>query len=298
MKKTTRILTLVLVLVMAVSLLPMAAAASTPALPYIYSQYIVDDTNITYHELFTKYSEIGYEFKGTIAEKVDFKPDPTITYNGQIYDLHGVSTIPYDVEVAFNNPGYVTPEEVAAANKWLKENVLSSADSIVIPPYPETNDNNEQDDWCTKYTYMIFTVYGAHHHVLSGWYKDNNNHWMNCKVCKEQFVVIDWHHDYDEDDFCDICGHEIIYYDITIKEVDGVKITISGDRDMTAPYRDMIDVKVEAEDGYQVTDVRVWKIRENGTKDQIRRTTLEKGTHYEFKMQNFDCEIVPTVIKK
>ena len=43
---------------------------------------------------------------------------------------------------------------------------------------------------------------------------------------------------------------------------------------------------------------RFFKLRENGTKDQITRHIVKRGSEYKFEMQNFDCEIVATVVKK
>ena len=267
---------------------------------------------------------VGFESLGNGSGKIVFKPSNLMKYDGKLYDLQGIEIFPEFYgqygEFNLNSSDYESLDAYLEAialytagiedfseklTDVMDDRAANGKSTMTIAALPNRADYTDElayceamTEWYETYSTLVLTFYGAHQHDVTCWIGDNNNHWVNCKVCGEQFLLMNWHFDYDEDDFCDTCGHEIIYYDITIKETDGVKITISGDRDMTAPYRDMIDVKVEAEDGYEVTDVRVWKIRENGTKDQIRRTTLEKGTHYEFKMQNFDCEIVPTVIKK
>ena len=76
-------------------------------------------------------------------------------------------------------------------------------------------------------------------------------------------------------------------------------VTLEGPmEDGTAAYNDQITVTVEAEEGYEIQDVRVYKIREDGTKNQIVRSIVEYYKTYQFTMMNFDCEIVVTCVKK
>lgn len=296
-----KLLTLTLALILIISLLPMAALAAgsdTPPLPYLYHHFILTDPKVSNYDIYLNpdYSEAFLESPGDVSQKITFAPSKTIKYNGQYYDLHGVDVVPYYVVeiVGSSNP---SAEDVAKVNKWL-ESHPSTNSTLTIPPYPSTNANGEQDAWCEKYSYLVFTIYGGHQHSYTCWLGDNNNHWVNCKVCKKDFLLMDWHHDYDEDDFCDICGHAIIYYNISIVEEEGAKVTVSGDRDMTAPYRDMIDVDLEVADGYELKELQVWKVRVDGTKARIRCTEVTEGSAYTFQMKNFDCEIVPIVVKK
>lgn len=307
-KFLTRAIALALVIILSLSLLPLASMAATigkvpndsiPADKYPGFYIILDEVNPDFQDVYFDSDEFvggGVKNIGTIGNKVTFTPDQYVKYNGKIYDLETVVNVPDYVVKYLGNPDDATDAEIKHAIYWLDVTYEQHKDSLNIPRIP--TDPDEFKDWVRKYGGMIMAIYGAHQHVYSCWIPDNNNHWAKCLVCGENFLLMNWHYDNDEDDWCDVCGHEIIYYDISIKDVEGAKITIDGDRDMTAPYRDWIEVSVEAEEGYKVTDVRVWKIRENGTKDQITRKIVKRGSEYKFEMQNFDCEIVATVVKK
>lgn len=319
----TRIFAVILVLLTIISLMSVAALAATPgSFPslgpgatgsegtFFADYHILKDVEDPYDTLFTPYYDAGALAGSEILTpkdgKVTFKPAQLVEQDGKLYDLQGVEIVPaIAMMLDENNTNNLTSAQIKEANAWLKKSAENAKTSVTIPLAPDPADYDDSDafqkafnSWLENYSYLILAIYGPHQHVLTKWRRDNNNHWSDCKVCKKQFVVINWHSDHDEDDFCDVCGHEIVYYDIAIKDVEGVKVTIDGDRDMTAPYRDWIEVSVEAEEGYQVTDVRVWKIRQNGTKNQITRHIVKRGSEYKFEMQNFDCEIVPTVIKK
>lgn len=314
----TRVLTMALLIVMVISLLPVAALAAVEpgTLPSGTSAPGINATYFIFDKIDVKISAPntiiagGVEHLGDGTKKIVFKPDTFIAYDDEYYDLEGIHFMPMpalDYQSNFTAAEWASYMEEYQKDyeNWQKSYVSNSKTSVTIPPIPDAADYADTEkfkaaikDWYLTYSEMVFVFYGAHQHKYSCWIPDNNNHWTKCLVCGENFLLMNWHYDHNEDDWCDVCGHEIIYYDIKVKEADGVKITVDGDRDMTAPYRDWIEVSVEAEEGYKVTDVRVWKIRENGTKDQITRHIVKRGSEYKFEMQNFDCEIVATVVKK
>lgn len=301
MKKSVfiRVLTLTLVLVTAISLLPMTALARNDGLPYIFHSYIVDDVKTPYYDIFQQ-NPINESQYGSIDEQTVFQPAKQITHNGKSYELKSVSTVPYDIIFPFIYPNYSSKEEIDAANAWLKSTFPEGESSLTIPLYPYSNDNGEQDEWCKLYSEHVYAIYTAvrHQHKLTCWLSDNNNHWANCTVCGEEFVVMDWHHDFNEDDFCDICGHAIIWYDIDVKETDGIKVTVNGGRDMTARYRDLLNVDVEIEDGYELKELQLWKVRVDGSKARLIMHEVTENEAYKFWMKNFACEIVPVMVKK
>ena len=283
MKKFTRILTLALVLVMVCSLLPMGAMAATNVLT---STYIFEDAAGKMME--TIFTQIDL---GTTAAGTTLSPDTLNQHtDGELYDLVGMYVVP-DLST-------MTDKEIEEYLKKFNEYLVANGvTSVTIPAYPTSGTQAEKDAWNKKWG-EILVNYAPHKHRLSCWITDTTNHWKNCLVCKEQFLMMDWHHDYDEDKVCDFCGDAIVYYDITIEEVEGAKLVeLEGDTDMTAAYRDVLTVEFEAADGYELVGVRFYKVREDGTESELTRKVITRGELYGVDMPSFDIRIVPEVVK-
>jgi len=279
--KKTRILALVLTLVLLVTMLPMNALAMT--ITIIGSVY--DDNDAKLGDEPIAGGLLGTEegdTKVTISTK-DYE-DLIVSPDGELYEIVGLHVL--------NN------KVMEKLDKTAIDNAVNSA-TITAPPVAEDYKTAEEfeaayEKWAEKNSDLVILAYGPHIHKLTKWISDATNHWKNCYQCKEAFLLNDWHEDIDKDGKCDVCESDIVYYSITVPEVEGVKsVTLEGPKaDSTAAYNDKITVTVEAEEGYKITDVRVYKIREDGTKDQIVRSIVEYYKIYDFVQQNFDTEIV------
>lgn len=282
-----RILALALVFVMAVSLLPMAALAAEPWNAYV-DQWCYESKDNVLGDL-DKVTDFGFwyipEFTGTsnTINRQDFEQVMTGS-DGYLYDLVGMHAITGR-----------TLENIA------HEPIANGKTSVTVKPHPLSVDYVTEEEyeaayakWAENNTDYVILAYAPHVHVYDGWEITNTNHWRFCCKCKENFLEMNWHFDHDSDGKCDECEFEIVYYDITVAEATGGKITLEGDKDSTAAYNDKITVTVEADAGYKVKDVRFYKVREDGSRSQIMRDIVMPGKTYSFVMPNFDAEIVVT----
>ena len=284
--KKTRILSLILALVMLVSLIPVSAMAMTVTIVgavYEKNDAKLSDATIANGVLDSKTGE-------TITVKTKDYDDLIISPDGKLYEIIGLHVL--------NNKVLAELDKTAAANG------VGSA-TVVAPPEAADYATPEEYNaayaaWAEANSDYVMVTYGPHTHNLGQWESDPTNHWRNCLQCKEEYLLNNWHYDGDDDGKCDVCKADIVYYSITVPEVEGVKeVILDGPKeDSTAAYNDKITVTVEAEEGYEIKDVRVYKIREDGTKNQIVRSIVEYYEVYEFVMQNFDCESVITCEKK
>lgn len=291
--RKTRFLALMLALILLVSIVPvpaLAAANSATVIPMIFNS--AKD----------KFADVV----GIIVDRVEelevdsaaktVSPETFVTYDGVNYDLVGIYAYP---ERPAND---ATEEEWAKweadLQKWVEETCVSNGKtSATIPAFPRNGTEEEKAKWQAQFELFI-AAYAPHSHAYTDWHTNATNHWKYCCICKENFLEMDWHIDEDNDDICDVCEAEIVYYDITVAEAEGGKIVeMEGDKDSTAAYRDTIEISVEADDGYVVKDVRFYKVREDGTRSQIMRTVIERGKTYSFVMPSFDVEIVVTYAK-
>lgn len=280
--KKNRILALILALVMLISLVPMNALAMTVTIigsVYEDNDAKLDDTPLVWGEIETK----DVDKKTTIKTK-DYDDLIMDTETGELYEIIGLHVL--------NNKVMEKLSKTDAANN------IGSA-TVSAAPVPEDYKTDAAYEeayakWAESNSEYVLVTYGPHIHKLSRWNTNNTNHWRNCLQCKEEFLLYDWHHDADKDGTCDQCKSAIVYYSISVPEVEGVKaVTLEGPKeDSTAAYNDKITVTVEAEEGYKITDVRVYKVRADGSKDQIVRDIVEFYKIYDFVQQNFDTEIV------
>lgn len=284
--KKSRILTLVLALIMLISLLPMNALAMTVTIVgavYDNNDAKLSDTAIAEGVLDSQTGD-------TITVKTKDYDDLLISADGKLYEIIGLHVL--------NNKVLAELDKTAVANG------VGSA-TVVAPPEAADYATPEEYNaafaaWAEANSEYVMVTYGPHTHNLTAWLSDATNHWRYCLQCQENYLMYNWHYDGNDDDKCDVCTADIVYYTITVPEVEGVKaVTLDGPKaDSTAAFNDEITVTVEAEEGYEIKDVRVYKIREDGTKNQIVRSIVEYYEVYEFVMQNFDCEIVITCEKK
>ena len=286
--KKTRILAWILTLIMLVSLLPMNALAMTVTI--VGSVYKNNDDKLAEEPLAWGEIDVKEDDKKVTISTKDYADILVDTETGKLYEIVGLHIL--------NNK---------VMDKLEKTNIGNSVSSVTIPAAPQAEDYDTEEEyeaaykkWADTYSDLILLAYGPHIHDLTDWYGDATNHWQHCRQCKEKYINYNWHTDKDEDDVCDKCGMAIVYYNISVPEVEGIKsVTLEGPKeDSTAAYNDKITITVEAEEGYKITDVRVYKIREDGSKAQIVREIVEFYKVYETVMQNFDCEIVVTCVKK
>ena len=311
-----RTLALVLALMLLVSALPMSAMAALQEStiynlvfekkPVTLATPIIKDQGSTT-------CEEGKTIKASAYETL-------VAFNGELYEFDGF-TNPFvswnevikkvDEYKAKNNP---TPEMVDKYAKSLLEKTTYSFSKkdIKIDPYPNEADYNgdtaafekAKQSWGEKFA-VFYAGYTPHQHKLSNWYFDNNNHWRECLVCKKYaqfhnpFMYMNWHYDGDGNDKCDVCTAPIIWYDITVEDVKGAKmVEVEGDKEMKARYNDKIVVEMEAEEGYILESIRFYKVRKDGTSEEITRYVETPGEVYRIVMPNFDVKIVPIVYPK
>ncbi len=285
--KKNRILALLLALVMLVSLIPMNALAMTVTI--VGAVYEKDDAKLGDTPLDWGIMDSQEDDEKVTVSTKDYEDVIMNMVTGELYEIVGLHVL--------NN------KVMEKLDKTSINNSNTSA-SLTAAPKPEDFKTTEEYEaayakWLEENADYVLVTYGPHTHELTDWIADATNHWKNCKQCKQKFLKIDWHHDYDKDDKCDECGNAIVYYDITIPEVEGVKsVTLEGPKDnSTAAYNDEITVTLEAEEGYSIKGFAVYKIREDGSKAQIVHTIVDFYKEYDFIMQNFDCEIVITCEK-
>lgn len=288
--KKNRFIALALVFVMAVSLLPMAALAAETDPWYAFVDYVLYGSSKDKLGEWDNIEEIPYwdlveqtGKSGTIDRK-DYERFLTGS-NGYLYELVGMH--------GMTNTLWENAENTS---------IVNGKTSVTVKPAPDPADykTDEEylaayDKWAKDNTDYVILSYAPHEHAFDGWKTNATNHWHFCCACKANFLDMNWHFDKDEDGKCDDCEMDIVYYDITVVEATGGKVTeMEGDKDGTAAYNDTVEIKVEADEGYVVKDVRFYKVREDGSKSQIVRNIITPGEAYSFVMPNFDVEIVVT----
>lgn len=289
-KNVVRIVALALVLLLALSAVPLAALAedyywtvnrefydiSDPTMIDWSINYIVDPEAV---------SE-DYEAGTTIKVK-DWNKLTEI--DGDLYDFAGFLDLKKFDEI-FDKLEKKYPDGATQKEweKFMEKYDLPMVKKDIKVPTPKTEEDK------LDFYRLITAYYTPHKHKLTGWYIDPTNHWKNCTECKEQFVVINWHFDNDGDDLCDVCGGEIYYYDVTELDIEGGKVTAEMD---TARFRDIVNVKVEAAEGYKLHKVHFYKVRPDGSKAELTRYTTKRGESYWFKMPSFNVEVTAEFVK-
>ena len=281
----SRVLVLMLVLIMAVSVLPVAAMAEeTSELPT--SGFVWVDSDIfgsANDTVLTKGNDGYYYWNGSGQWKfegeyeVSTKPvtikvsdyDNLIEIDGEVYELEGMHS-------------YSKIDEDTI--------VKNGTTSITVPAFPADGTEEQQMEWYNKW-YGILLAYAPHQHDAAYWTYSKTNHWINCTECGESLLMMNWHSDYDADDICDVCGGPIVYYDVTIADTEHGTVTIEKDA-----YRlnDQVNIEVKPDSGYVLDEIMAFKHREDGTSARLVVRADVKGSEYHFKMPSFKCEIVVT----
>lgn len=254
-KNLVRILALALVLILALGLIPMGAFAATATI--FKKGYNAEKPSVDTFQ--NDWEDFGDEIRtgvGDITVKAS-EYSNLYLFGGVLYELQGFVD---GAKTDWSNP----------------ENAIQFTNSVTL----------KDGDKATL-------GYALHGHDLTCWIYDDNVHWKHCEECGEQFVIQNWHQDLNKDKTCDICGGPIRYYDITVVDVEGGKVTVS---ETSAPYRTRVNVTVEAESGYELHKVRFFKVRDNGSKQEIVR--YQNGTDYYFEMPTYDVEVVAEFVKK
>lgn len=252
-KLIVRIVAFALVAILALTLLPLGALAAVVNVTGGISEK--DDPKL--RDIHTGWYE-GTEFqKGSVTIKTNNYDSYIIAPNGQDYDLQGV----VDMNDALKHPG--------------KE--LDPQSSVTF----------EGNGWA-------MLLYTPHGHKLSRWYSDGTTHWRECLVCDHgKFVYQNWCQDGDEDGICNVCGGDVPYHDIIIKDSEGGKITANEE---TASHRTKITADVEAAEGYKLKKLHFVKIREDGSRQEITRRKAD-GQFWTL-MPTYDLEISAEFVKK
>lgn len=256
--KKIRVLALALALVMVVSLFPMAALAAENGVVYVFSGVFDSDDAKADSLLYidpSEYDEITVSDKKVVIKASDY--DKILRADNTYYELKGLHTW----ETLANNEKPKSSVEIDAysadnAQEWFDENSL------------------------------VLLAYGTHEHHSDVWYASLTNHWQHCDDCGFLFGM-DWHHDEDGDNVCDDCGNEIHYYEITVAESTGGKVTVSKEK---AALNDVIDVTITPDDGYQVKSVAFYN--DNDVHSQVCQYVDEPGKAYHFTVLPWNVEVV------
>lgn len=252
-KKLVRIVAFVLVAILALTLLPMGALAAAVNVTGGISEK--DDPKLW--DVHTGWYE-GTEFqKGSVTIKANDYDSYIIGPGGQDYDLQGV----VDMGDALKKP----------------HKDLDAESSVTF----------QHGGWA-------MLLYTPHGHSLSRWYSDGTTHWRECLVCDHgEFIYQNWCQDGDKDGICNVCGGDVPYHDIIIKDSEGGKITVNEE---TAAHRTRITADVEAAEGYKLKKLHFVKVREDGTRQEITRRK-QNGQFWTY-MPTYDLEISAEFVKK
>ena len=268
-KHFTRLLAAALMLVMVVSLTPLSAYAAD--LTTIFEVAFSDqDAKLKPYETFPEVFIDGYEkdfSKGGVIKASDF-------------DKYIRS--PYERDAYY---------ELAGIGGW-EDIIANGNEELNIPAFPEKGTMEQQNDWYNKYG-TILVSYVPHNHSLANapWRFDNNFHWKNCSECGRR-VFLTWHSDHDEDGICDLCGNAIKYYNITVKDAPGGKVTLSAEK---GEMNDRINVTVTPDAGYHLQSIKFFN--NNAKHSQLTRWEDKAGSEYHFVILNWDIEVEATFVK-
>ena len=299
MKRFVRAAAMLLAVLMLISAVPMAARAEednsaeseSEVQPdwevYVGREFydILEQLNLyDYYENWIQ-DPLGYLYiyqPGAVI-KTNFY-DVLTEIDDKLYDFAGFLTgedlMPLLEELEGMDP------ETADYEAFLKEHKLPLVSKDIKIPDAPTNED-EEAEWEAYWNY-ITAIYQPHRHWLSAWDTDPTNHWKHCTVCDEGFIGLNWHQDNDADDFCDVCGYKIPYYTVSVLETENGKVTVDLD---PARFRDIVNVSVEPAEGYELADIRFYKVREDESRAQLGRRATVKGESYWIRMPSFNVEI-------
>lgn len=231
-KNLVRIVALLLVVMLALTLLPMGALAAQMELyeEIYHSQYpTYDDWSEGFCPLHSDGSPKIFSHPITIKAS---EYEDLLWHYDELYELKG----------------FVNWDDVKDNGKPIEFKSSISFDG-------------KEDIW-------VSLGYALHTHNLSCWYSDGTTHWRECLQCGEDFMYQNWCQDGDEDGICNVCGGDVPYHDVTVIEAEGGKITVNEE---TAAHRTKITADVEPAEGYKLKQLHFVKVREDGSRQEITR---------------------------
>ena len=261
MKHFHRYSAMALALVLAASLMAVNASASSPVNVY---QDVFIGPNCTFD---TFWQRLG-------------------TYDSHSYDSSEKQTIKASDYEKYIHSGDEYYEMVGMNSTMLHENICNKKESMEVPAYPINGTMAEQDAWYKLYG-DITIAYIPHEHDMTDapWRFDNNYHWKNCTECGRR-VFLRWHSDHDENGVCDLCGMEIKYYNVTVKDAPGGKVTLSAEK---GEMNDRIGVTVTPDAGYHLQSIKFFNNNEQHS--QLTRYEDKAGSEYHFVILNWDIDV-------
>ena len=139
----------------------------------------------------------------------------------------------------------------------------------------------------------IIVNYVAHRHNLQGsqMYFDDNYHWQLCTECGNRAYLAN-HTDKDDDGKCDFCGNAIRYYNVTLKDVAGGKVTLSANK---GAMGDKITVTVTPDAGYHLEKLNFVNANAMHSKRAVWEDT--PNAEYHFFVSNWDVEVEAIFVK-
>ena len=191
------------------------------------------------------------------------------------------------------------------------------SDKAVIEAMPEENapyeewvewlDNNFDHDYMYQYDeygYIIDRIelinplsvimtYVMHKHDLAGsqMYFDDNYHWQLCTECANRVYLAN-HTDKDNDGKCDFCGNAIRYYNVTVKDTTGGKVTLSANK---GAMNGKIGVTVTPDAGYHLEALNFVNANAMHSKRAVWEDT--PNAEYHFFIANWDVEVEAIFVK-
>ena len=171
---------------------------------------------------------------------------------------------------------------------------FGNVDSVEIPPFPVNGTRREQKIWMRDFgDTLILVNYLFHHHNLQGsqMYFDDNYHWQLCTECGNRAYLAN-HTDKDNDGKCDFCGNAIRYYNVTVKDVTGGKVTVSSNK---GAMNDKITVTVTADAGYHLEALNFVNANAMHSKRAVWEDT--PNAEYHFFVSNWDVEVEAIFVK-
>ena len=164
----------------------------------------------------------------------------------------------------------------------------NNEDSVEIPVFPFDGTQEERLAWYEAYAESFILVnYVAHRHNLQGsqMYFDDNYHWQLCTECANRVYLAN-HTDKDADGKCDFCGNAIRYYNVTVKDATGGKVTLSANK---GAMNEKITVTVTPDAGYHLEKLNFV----NANAMHSKRAVWEDmpNAEYHFFISNWDVEV-------
>ena len=313
-KNLVRIVALLLVAMLALTLIPLGAFATEPrdGKKASVHGHVYDKSNLNLYNFgshMIDYTGMSEYDTGKTIKTSDF--DSYKIIDGKRYDFAGFNSINKTYATADkkineylnkNQPDLDNPDEAKKFYDYIDSlykdiDLVFTNKNIKVEAFPVQGNKTDEEyeklknEWFNKYG-VILAGYLPHSHKLSYWISDGTTHWRNCLVCDEQFIYQTWCQDGDEDEVCNICGGHVPYHDVKVIESEGGKITVNRD---TASHRMKITADVEPAAGYKLEKLHFFKIREDGSRQEITRR--KKDGQFYTTMPTYELEVSAEFVK-